>query len=136
MVDSDWSGAAGVWVVRGKLRISAERVYSDYRKCIEESTAEVVILCPATARHAEWTEKVAPLGVHILMEKPFAATLAEADRMIAAMEKTGKQLAINWPLRRYQSHVTAKRLCDEGLIGAVEQLQSYDANSGPMRHLD
>ena len=44
---------------------------------------------------------------------------AEADRMIAAMKKTGKQLAINWPLRWVESHVTAKRLVDEGLIGEL-----------------
>src|SRR5436190_20107632 len=59
------------------------RVFTDYRKCIEATAPDLVILCPATAQHAEWTEKVAPFGTHILMEKPFAATLAEADRMIA-----------------------------------------------------
>src|SRR5947209_5945873 len=81
--------------------LPADRVYTDYRRCIEQTKPDVVILCPATARHAEWTERVASFGVHILMEKPFAATLADADRMIAAMARTGKQLAINWPLRWY-----------------------------------
>ena len=58
-------------------------------------------------------------AAHILVEKPFAAIVAEADRMIAAVAKTGKQLAINWPLRWYPPHVTAKRLIDEGAIGEV-----------------
>jgi glucose-fructose oxidoreductase len=96
---------------------------------------DLVILCPATGRHAEWTEKVAPLGVHVLMEKPFAANLADADRMIATMTKAGKQLAINWPLRWYPSHVTAKRLLDEGTIGDLIEVHYYDGNRGPMRHL-
>ena len=48
-----------------------------------------------------WVERVAPSGVNILMEKPFAASIADADRMIAAMQKTGKLLAINWPLAWY-----------------------------------
>ncbi len=122
------------WAV-GNLKLPKEKTYLDYRKCMEETKPDLVILCPATAQHGEWTEKVAPYGTHILVEKPFAATLAEADRMIAALAKTGKQLAINWPLRWYPSHVTAKRLGDEGVIGEVVQVHYYDGNRGPMRHV-
>ena len=35
------------------------------------------------------------------------------------MAATGKELIINWPLRWYPTHVTAKRLIDEGRIGDV-----------------
>jgi predicted dehydrogenase len=111
-----------------------EQVYTDYRRCIEETKPDLVILCPATAHHGEWTEKVAPLGVHVLMEKPFAASLAEADRMIAAMRPTGKLLAINWPLAWYPPHRTAKRLLDEGVIGEVLEVHYYDGNRGPLWH--
>ena len=69
------------------------------------------------------------------MEKPFAATLEEADRMIAAMGKHGKQLAINWPLRWYPPHVTTKRLVDEGVVGDVIEVHYYDGNRGPLFHL-
>jgi len=78
-----------------------EKVFTDYKQCLEKTKPDLVILCPATGRHAEWTLKVAPFGTHIIMEKPFAATLADADAMIAAVKKTGKKLAINWPLRWY-----------------------------------
>lgn len=114
--------------------LSPDRVFTDYRKCIEQTKPDLVILCPATGAHAEWTEKVAPFGVHILMEKPFAANLADADRMIAAVEKTRKLLAINWPMRWYPSHVTAKRLIDEGAIGEVIEIHYYDGNRGPTYH--
>jgi glucose-fructose oxidoreductase len=68
------------------------------------------------------------------MEKPFAASLAEADQMIAAMKKTGKRLAINWPLRWVESHATAKRLIDEGLIGELIEYHHYGGNRGPLWH--
>ncbi|HEY8666616.1 MAG TPA: Gfo/Idh/MocA family oxidoreductase [Tepidisphaeraceae bacterium] len=116
------------------FNIPQEKVFTDYRKCLEQTRPDVTILCPATARHGDWTEKVAPFGTHILMEKPFAATLDEADRMIAALKKTGKQLAINWPLRWYPPHVTAKRLIDEGVIGDTIEVHYYDGNMGPVRH--
>jgi len=117
------------------FKLPCERVFTDHQRCLEATQPDLVILCPATAKHAEWTEKVAPFGTHILMEKPFAATLADADRMIAAVAKTGKQLAINWPLRWYPSHVTAKRLIDEGTIGEVIEVHYYDGNRGPLYHV-
>ena len=99
--------------------IPADRVYIDPEKCLAETRPDLVILCPATAEHAVWVERVAPAGVNILMEKPFAASIADADRMIAAVQKTGKLLAINWPLAWYRSHNTTKRLIDDGVIGDV-----------------
>jgi predicted dehydrogenase len=116
------------------LSIPANRVYSDYDRCMKESKPDLVILCPATAEHALWTERVAPYGTHILMEKPFASSLADCDRMTAAMAETGKELIINWPLRWYPSHITAKRLIDEGEIGVVTEVHYYDGNRGPLYH--
>jgi len=117
-----------------KFDVPKDRVFTDFRSCLEQTRPDLVILCPATAHHADWTEKVAPFGPHILMEKPFAATLADADRMIRAVEKSGRQLAINWPMRWYAGHATAKRLIDEGAIGEVIEVHYYDGNRGPTYH--
>lgn len=118
-----------------EFQIPRERVYTDYRRCIEETRPDLVLLCPATARHAEWTCKVAHFGVHILLEKPFASSVAEADAMIAAVKESGKRLAINWPLAWYPSHRTAKRLVEDGVIGAVREVHYYDGNRGPLWHV-
>lgn len=115
--------------------IPGNHVFTDYRECLEKTQPDFVLLCPATARHAEWTEKVSEYPVDILMEKPFAATLSEADRMIAAMKRSGCRLAINWPLAWYPSHRTAKRIIDEGRIGEVVEVHYYDGNRGPLWHV-
>lgn len=115
--------------------IAQDRVFTDYRACIEKTKPDIVLLCPTTAQHGEWTEKVAPFDVHVIMEKPFAASLAEADRMIAAMAKTGRVFAVNWPLAWYPSHRTAKRIVDEGAIGEVIEVHYYDGNRGPLYHV-
>ena len=111
------------------------RVFTDPDRCLRETGPDFVILCPATARHADYVERVAPYGVHILVEKPFAASLQEADRMIAAARRSGRLLAINWPLRWYPCHVTAHRLVREGRIGALQEVHFYDGNRGPLWHL-
>jgi glucose-fructose oxidoreductase len=109
-------------------------VFTDFRRCLEQTKPDLVILCPATAEHAKWTKLVAPYGTHILVEKPFAATLAQADAMVAAVAATKKKLIINWPLRWYPSHITAKRLIDDGAIGRVIEVHFYDGNRGPLWH--
>jgi glucose-fructose oxidoreductase len=114
--------------------ISPERVFTDVETCIRTSKPDLAILCPATARHAELVEQVAALGVDILLEKPFAASLADADRILAAVAKAGVRLAVNWPLRWYPSHVTTKRLIDDGVIGEVLEVHFYDGNRGPVYH--
>ena len=96
--------------------LSTERVYTDVERCLRETQPDVVMLCPTTADHATYVERVAPFGVHILIEKPFAASLQDADRMISAVQSSGKTLVINWPLAWYPPHVTTKRLIiDNGL---------------------
>lgn len=114
--------------------IPSNRVYSAIEPCLVETKPDLVILCPAAARHAEWVEKVAPFGSAILVEKPFAASLAEADRMIAAMAKTAKPLAINWPLAWLASHVKCHDLCRAGAIGEVLEVHYHDGNRGPLWH--
>jgi len=111
------------------------RVFTDPHRCLREAEPDFVILCPATARHAEYVELVAPYGVHMFVEKPFAASLRDADRMIAAARRARRLLAINWPLRWYPCHVTAHRLLGEGRIGALQEVHYYDGNRGPLWHL-
>jgi glucose-fructose oxidoreductase len=117
------------------FNIPASKVFTDVATCMQATQPDVVLLCAGTAFHADYVEMLAPYGVNILVEKPFAATLAQADRMIAAMQKSGKQMIVNWPLAWYPPHVTAKRLIDEGVIGKVIEVHYYDGNRGPLWHV-
>lgn len=111
-----------------------ERVFTDLDACLA-TRPDLAILCAATADHADYVERLARHGVHVMVEKPFAASVADARRMIAAMAPTGKMLAVNWPLAWVESHVTAKRLVDEGAIGRLTEVHHYGGNRGPLYHL-
>jgi len=117
-----------------KFNVPAKCVFTHFDRCLQETEPDIVLLCPATARHGEWTRKIAPWGVHLIVEKPFAASLAEADVMIEAMAEADKRLLINWPLAWYRSHRTTKRLIEEGAIGQVQEIHYYDGNRGPLWH--
>jgi predicted dehydrogenase len=116
-----------------KLKMPRGRLFTDYRACLEETKPDFVILCPAASKHGEWVRKIAPYGVHIMVEKPFAASLKEADEMIAAMTRN-KTLMINWPLQWVRSHRKAYELVEAGVIGDVINVWHFGGNRGPLWH--
>ena len=116
-----------------KLGIPRDRVFDDHRACLDKARPDVVILCPAASRHGEWVRKVAPHGVHILVEKPFAGSLKEADAMVRAMPKD-KTLMVNWPLQWVRSHRKAHELVTRGVIGDVLNVWHFGGNRGPLWH--
>src|SRR6056297_812784 len=89
------------------------QVYTGVDALLEQTTPDLAILCPAASRHGHWVDLVAPYGCDILMEKPFAGSLAEADQMIQ----------------------TAARLIDDGLIGELIEVHYYGGNRGPLWHV-
>ncbi len=117
------------------FNIPSDRVFTDFDACMKATKPDLAILCAATADHVAYTKRLAPYGCHVFVEKPFAASVADARAMIAAMAPTGKLLAINWPLAWVASHVTVKRLIDQGLIGDLLEMHFYDGNRGPLYHL-
>src|SRR5688572_20769700 len=66
--------------------------YTDIKKIINESACEVVDICLPNFRHAEATLMAAAASKHIIIEKPLAVTLEEADEMIEACNKAGVKL--------------------------------------------
>ncbi|MEE9403597.1 MAG: Gfo/Idh/MocA family oxidoreductase [Algisphaera sp.] len=116
------------------LDLSTDLIFDDMDTCMTQTKPDAVLLCCSTATHADYTEKLAAYNVHLMIEKPFAASLEQADRMTAAMSGTGKKFAINWPLAWYEPHRTTKRLIDEGAIGELIEVHYYDGNRGPLSH--
>ena len=116
-----------------KFGLAKDRVFTDYQQCLETTQPDVVILCPAAAKHAEWVRKIAPYGVHLMVEKPFASSLKEADAMVKAM-KPDRTLMINWPLQWVASHRKAYELIQSGTIGDVLNVWHFGGNRGPLWH--
>ena len=116
------------------LQLSSDQLFTDWQLCIERSQPDLIILCPSTGDHALWVERLAPFSRPMLLEKPMAASLADADRIIEACNRFNIKLAINWPLVWVPSHRTAKRLVDEGRIGDLIEVHYYNGNRGPLWH--
>ncbi len=116
------------------LGLTDDQLFTDWQHCLEQSQPDFIVLCPATGDHALWVERLAPAGLPLLMEKPMAASLHDADRMLTACDQYDTRLAINWPLVWVPRHRTAKRMIDEGRIGQLHEIHYYGGNRGPLWH--
>lgn len=119
------------------FNISADRVFTDWAACearLADLKPDVALVCSTTAEHGLWTQRLAARGMHVLLEKPFATDLADADRAIAASRAAKTRLFINWPARWMPVYQTTQRLIRAGAIGEVIEVHYHGGNRGPLCH--
>lgn len=105
------------------LKWGVERVYTDYRAMLAEGGFEVVSVAAPTAVHHPATLAAAAAGKHVLVEKPIALDIAEADAMIAACADNHVHLCVNHQLRSNGAAQQAKRLLDSGALGRLTHVR-------------
>jgi len=84
---------------------------------------EAVTIATPAFTHAELTEKSAKAGKAVICEKPIAATLADADRIIAACKSAGVALATCFPLRYLGAAKLTVELLRAGALGEIIEIR-------------
>jgi len=97
-------------------RETGSRAFHDYEALLKAGL-DVLNVCLPPQLHLPAAEAAAQAGVHVLMEKPIARTLAEADQMIAACRGAGVNLMTGFTHHFYPEMIEARRMLAEGLIG-------------------
>ena len=105
--------------------------YSDVDALINESGCEIVDICLPNFLHADACIKAAKAGKHIIIEKPLAVTLEEADAMIDACKKAGVKLMYAEELCFAPKYERVRHLVKEGAVGEVYMLKQSEKHSGP-----
>ncbi|KAL2075118.1 hypothetical protein VTL71DRAFT_60 [Oculimacula yallundae] len=86
---------------------------------------ELVIVCTHHDTHAEFAEMALRAGKHVVVEKPFTVSTAEADRVIAASKSSGKILTV-FQNRRYDSDfLTLQDLILKSSFGALTEVEIH-----------
>lgn len=96
--------------------------YADYRRMIGELQPDVAVIITPHYNHAEIAIDCLRAGCHVLVEKPMALEVTEADAMIAAAGATGRLLAVNFQHRHRPEVRAARRLIQEGRLGKLQRL--------------
>ncbi|MFX1703909.1 Gfo/Idh/MocA family oxidoreductase [Chitinophaga sp. CC14] len=105
--------------------------FSSIDDLISNVDFDVVDICLPNFLHKEATLKAAAAGKHIIIEKPLAVTLEEADEMIAACEKANVKLMYAEELCFAPKYERARKLVEEGAVGDVYMLKQSEKHSGP-----
>ncbi|WP_295113707.1 Gfo/Idh/MocA family protein [uncultured Methanobrevibacter sp.] len=104
--------------------------YTDYCELLSNPEIEVVSVCvPTTFHHAVVMEAIKHKK-HVLVEKPIAFTLSEAEEMIAAAKEAGVTLATGHVERFNPAVQKAKELIDDGVIGDI--VSAFAKRVGPL----
>ncbi|MBN1676266.1 MAG: Gfo/Idh/MocA family oxidoreductase [Kiritimatiellae bacterium] len=94
------------------------KTYTDYRAMLEAERPDLVSICTWMILHAEQAVAAAQAGAKgVLLEKPFAGSLAEVDRVLAAARENGTRVAIAHQHRFTGLNGAARRLVSEGALG-------------------
>ncbi|MCM0614603.1 Gfo/Idh/MocA family oxidoreductase [Paenarthrobacter sp. TYUT067] len=100
---------------------------TDWRSVIERDDIHIIDICAPGWMHAEIAIAALEAGKHVLVEKPLANTLGEAELMTAAAAKArdrGVQSMIGFNYRRVPALALAKELIAEGRLGTVRHVRA------------
>ena len=93
------------------------RAFRDVPQMIRESGAEAVFICTPHPLHAEPAVLAAQGGLHVMVEKPMAASLSDCDAMLRAAQKSGVSLSVMSQRRFYEPVRRIKAAIEGGKIG-------------------
>src|SRR5579864_2863134 len=97
--------------------------FSDHRELLEETRPDAVAIITPHPFHAPIAIDCMQSGAHVLVEKPIAVEVADADRMIEAARQTNRLLAVNLQHRTRPEIRAAKKLISEERFGEIQRVQ-------------
>jgi predicted dehydrogenase len=113
-------------------RVEAARAYaSDVRGCgdaadlLADDGVDLVVVSTPPNTHADQVLRALEAGKHVVVEKPFCLTVAEADRQIAAARDAGLLLAVYQNRRWDRDHLTLKAAVHAGRLGEVFHVETF-----------
>jgi predicted dehydrogenase len=103
-----------------KTQFKVESLYSDYREMLKkEKELDAVDICTPNGLHAPATIAAFEAGKHVMVEKPMAMTVKEAQAMLDASKRAGKQLIIGFQFRFDSRTKVIRDQIDRGSFGKI-----------------
>lgn len=115
-----------------KYHLDPALFYDDMNKMLEEVKPEGVLGFGTTLQHLGVVEACAPKGIHVMVEKPMATTVADAEKMVALARKYGILLLTNFETSWYPTTDKSFALTrDTSFMGPIRKVVVHDGHEGP-----
>jgi predicted dehydrogenase len=97
--------------------------YGDVADMLKNEKLDVLDVCTSISTHAAIAIQGMEAGCDILLEKPMAANLTEADQELAVAKKTGKKICVIHQLLFHPMIIKMKRLVASGALGDITRVE-------------
>ncbi|WP_210530433.1 Gfo/Idh/MocA family protein [Rubellimicrobium arenae] len=111
--------------------LAGHEILQDYHEALRRLAPDLVCIATYSDSHADYAVAALEAGAHVFVEKPLATTVADAQRVAEAAQRTGKKVVVGYILRHHPSWI---RLIEESrALGGpyVFRLNLNQQSSGP-----
>jgi predicted dehydrogenase len=98
--------------------------HGSYEALLADPTIEAIYNPLPNHLHVPWTLRAMEAGKHVLCEKPIALDAAEAEKLVEARTRTGKQVLEAFMVRQHPQWLKTRELVRAGRIGEVGVVQT------------
>jgi predicted dehydrogenase len=100
---------------------------------LDDGSLDAIVLATPVPTHAALAVRVLDAGKHCFVEKPLAQSVADAERAVAAAERSGRVLMVGHLLQYHPGIAKLKQLVEEGQLGDVHYIYGNRLNLGQLR---
>jgi predicted dehydrogenase len=115
----------------GAIDLAGIAVYDDFDTMLAEAGLDAISITLPTHLHPPFTIKALEAGLHVLCEKPMALNVEACDAMIAAAERSGRQLMIAQCIRFWPEYAWTKAAVADGRFGKVQAAHFERLSAAP-----
>ena len=98
------------------------KAYGSYEELLADPDVDAVYNPLPNQMHVPWTILAAEAGKHVLCEKPFSMTVAEAKTVLAVRERTGVKIGEAFMIRSFTQWLRLRELLEQGRIGELRSV--------------
>lgn len=101
------------------------RVLADPQEAFADSAIDLVVIATPNETHAPLAKAALAQGKHVVVDKPFTITVAEAEQVVAEAHARGRYVSVFQNRRWDTDFLTVRRLISEGLLGEIAEYHSH-----------
>ncbi|WP_159638008.1 Gfo/Idh/MocA family protein [Sphingobacterium composti Ten et al. 2007 non Yoo et al. 2007] len=116
-----------------QYKFPLEMVYETMDEMIQSKSPQAVLAFGTVYEHLEVVEKCAPKGIHVMVEKPLAVSLAHAKKMEALAKKNNIHLLTNYETTWYPTMHKTYEFLKANKIGELKKVIIRDGHKGPAK---
>ena len=101
--------------------------FTDYKEVLLSSDIEVVHICTPHYLHASMAIEALKAGKHVLVEKPIARDVSQAQQLVQEAKKNSKYLGVCFQNRYNNTSIKIKEMLDQEVLGKIKGIKGIVA---------